>query len=266
MPNVKVNKSSFYYELHGKGEPLVLIAGYACDISQWVRTLPLFANHFNVLIFDNRGAGRSESPDLPYTVEEMAEDLIGVLDAAKFGRCHVLGHSLGGSIAQQLAFTHPDRVDKLVIANSSAKFSPISTMVCNFFVKLRNLGITDENILEGMAPWLFSAPFLQGGENVAKMIDLSMRNPHHQSLVGQRRQLQALMNFDAREKIHKISAQTLLIGGEEDLLCAPKELFALANSIPRSQLFLFENQAHMTLIERPDEFAQVAIDFLKRRD
>lgn len=264
MPKVKVNGIDLYYEIHGKGEPLVLITGYACDSSQWAQVLPLFAKHFTVLIFDNRGAGRSDSPDIPYDVEMMADDLVGILDEVKFGTCHVLGHSLGGSIAQQLAYSYPERVKKLIIANSCAKFSPISKMVSSFFVKLRELGVADENILEGMAPWLFSSAFLERSENVAEIANATLRNPYHQSLEGQKRQLEALINFDSTAWLPEIEAPTLVIGGEEDLLCPQKELFGLTMGIKESHLFFFDEQGHVPLIEQPAEFAQVAIDFLTR--
>ncbi len=265
MPKTKINETGLYYELHGKGEPLVLIAGYACDISFWQPIIESLAKNFKVLIFDNRGAGRSDSPDSTYSIEMMAQDVVGLMDEAGFPTAHVLGHSMGGAIAQRIAYAYPTRVKKLVIVNSCAKFSAICTMISDFFVTLRKEGIPDERVIHGTAPWLFSASFLANPNNLQQIADQMIRNPYHQSLIGQRRQCEALANFDSTKWMKQIKAPTLILASEEDLLCPAKDYMALAKGIADSQLFIFEDQAHVPSLERPVEFTQVVSDFLNRK-
>ncbi len=264
MPKAKINKTQLYYEVHGKGDPLVLIAGYACDISFWQTIVEPLAKNFKVLIMDNRGVGRSDSPDVKYSAELMAQDVIGLMDEAGFHRAHILGHSLGGAVAQRIAYAYPSRVQKLIIVNSSAKFSSICTMVSDFFVTLRKEGVPDERVIHGSAPWLFSASFLANPNNLQHAVDQMIRNPHQQSLIGQARQCEALASFDSTKWIKQIKAPTLILAGEQDLLCPSKDYMALAKGIPNSQLFVFDDQGHVPSLERPAEFVQVVADFIKR--
>ncbi len=104
MPVTTANGLDLYYELHGQGDPLVLIAGFTCDHTFWEGILGKLAKQFQVLIFDNRGAGRSSCPDLPYTVDDMALDAIALIESLQLKKPHLLGHSLGGCVAQAIAY------------------------------------------------------------------------------------------------------------------------------------------------------------------
>ena len=127
MPYVTVNDISMYYEMRDEregeansenGEPLVLIMGLAADISEWDTYIRLFAKKYRVLAFDNRGAGRTDKPDAPYSIEMMANDTAGLMQALRIERANVLGISLGGRIALALALRYPGLVKKLVLVFS----------------------------------------------------------------------------------------------------------------------------------------------------
>ena len=115
MPKVKVGDVNIYYEIHGTGEPLVLIQGLGEDSSGWSRIMPLLSRHYRVIAFDNRGVGQSDKPDVPYSIDIMANDLAGLLDAIGVQTAHVLGISMGGTIAQSFVLNHPDRVISLIL-------------------------------------------------------------------------------------------------------------------------------------------------------
>lgn len=124
MPTVKVNDITMNYEVHGGGEPLVLIAGLGTDISLYRKMiLPLSEKH-KVLAFDNRGVGRTDRPDIPYTIEMMADDTAGLLASVGIEKANVLGISLGGRIALDLTLRHPERVMKLVLTSTFASQPP----------------------------------------------------------------------------------------------------------------------------------------------
>ncbi len=119
MPTVRVNDLTVYYELHGEGAPLVLIMGLGADISQYGWLIGHFGPGHRVVAFDNRGAGRTERPDTPYSIELMADDTAGLMRALEVGHADILGISMGGRIALELALRHPEAVGRLVLVSSA---------------------------------------------------------------------------------------------------------------------------------------------------
>jgi len=118
MPKVKVGDINIYYEVHGKGEPLVMIAGFTMNTAFWFKTIPVFSREYRLVVFDNRGAGQSNKPDVPYTTEMMADDLAGLLVIIGIDSAHIFGHSMGGCIAQQFALRYPSRLKSLILAST----------------------------------------------------------------------------------------------------------------------------------------------------
>src|SRR3990167_4083066 len=122
MPNITVNNVNFYYELHGKGQPLVLICGYTADHSYWLPILNALNQHFQVLIFDNPGIGQTTDDGSELSAELIADDIVALTKALNLKKPHILGASMGGTIAQCVASRHPQIVNKLVLLVTSAKW------------------------------------------------------------------------------------------------------------------------------------------------
>jgi pimeloyl-ACP methyl ester carboxylesterase len=121
LPKIKVNDLEVYYEVQGEGNPLVLIAGYSGTSQWWKEITPILedlSKHYKTIAFDNRGAGRSSAPPGDYSIRKMADDVAGLLDALHIPRAHVLGYSMGGMIAQELAINHPGKVGRLILAST----------------------------------------------------------------------------------------------------------------------------------------------------
>jgi 3-oxoadipate enol-lactonase len=118
MPYVKVNDIQMYYEIQGEGEPLLLIVGLGTDISEWEGIIHWLAQTYKVLAFDNRGAGRTDKPDTPYSIEMMADDTAGIMQTLGIQQAHILGISMGGRIALALALRHAKSVKKLVLVST----------------------------------------------------------------------------------------------------------------------------------------------------
>jgi 3-oxoadipate enol-lactonase len=121
MPYVKVNDIQMYYEMHGDGEPLVVILGLGTDVSEWDGIIRWLTEKYKVLAFDNRGAGRTDKPDIPYSIEMMADDTAGLMQALGMKQANVLGISLGGRIALELALRDAPSVKKLLLVSTSAR-------------------------------------------------------------------------------------------------------------------------------------------------
>jgi pimeloyl-ACP methyl ester carboxylesterase len=118
MPKVQANGITLYYEVHGTGDPLILISGMSYDHWQWHKMTPDLAQHFQVIVFDSRGVGESDKPAGPYTAQLLADDTAALLEALGHRQAFVLGHSMGGFIAQALALSRPELVGKLILAST----------------------------------------------------------------------------------------------------------------------------------------------------
>jgi pimeloyl-ACP methyl ester carboxylesterase len=119
MPAIRVNGISIYYELHGEGIPLVLIMGLRRNLEWWYCQIPELSKHFKVITLDNRGAGRSDKPDMEYSIRLFADDTAGLMEALGIHNAHILGVSMGGYIAQELALNYPDKVRSLILGCTS---------------------------------------------------------------------------------------------------------------------------------------------------
>ncbi|TET86915.1 MAG: alpha/beta fold hydrolase, partial [Desulfobacteraceae bacterium] len=116
MPKIKVQDIDLYYEIHGEGYPMVLIRGLGSNADHWYTQTPVFSSRYRVVSFDNRGIGRSDKPNEPYTISMMADDTVGLMDALGILRAHILSLSMGGMIAQEIALKYPEKVESLVLA------------------------------------------------------------------------------------------------------------------------------------------------------
>lgn len=262
MAKALVNGINLFYELQGKGPPLVLIAGYSCDSAIWQGILAPLAKHFQVLTFDNRGVGRSDCPDEPYTVDDMAADTMGLFEKLGLSQVHILGHSMGGAIAQTIAHQHPAKVSRLVLANSLVKFNHVAEAAQDALLDLHRDGVPQRRISQVIMPWLFSNEFLGEAANRDAFIELSLNNPYPISDVGRERQLGALRAFDSRGWFHEIQAPTLVIGGDADVLC-PRDAVILSEGIAGARLYNFPDMGHCPSLEKPEEFMSVVLSFLE---
>jgi pimeloyl-ACP methyl ester carboxylesterase len=155
MPKVQANGIEIFYVENGTGEPLLLIAGFACDHTNWSEMIPLLASRYRVIVFDNRGVGQSSAPDTPYSIRQMAEDAAGLLDAVGLRSVHVAGHSMGGQIAQELALAHPERVKTLMLLSSCARIDERGKAVIESWGDLPRL-VDAETGLRLSFPWIYT--------------------------------------------------------------------------------------------------------------
>ena len=262
LSKAKPDDVDLYYEIHGAGKPLLLIAGLGSDSSSWGGVLAKFSTHFKVIVLDNRGAGRSAIPDESYTVAQMAKDVIRLLDALKIEKTHVLGHSMGGYIAQELSINHSGRIDRLVLESTASVSSERNNaLFLKFYRALR-----DKENLEGWirewTRWLFSPECLERKAFIEAFVKNGTNYPYAQQTDGFKGQIGAIASFDSQERLGKINVPTLVIEGKEDVLILPGEAEALAEGIPGSIFRCVKDAAHCMHIENPDLFVRVVREFL----
>lgn len=262
MPKLKVNNTNLYYELHGAGIPLVLIGGLKSDHTNWTNVLDIFAKHHQVLIFDNRGAGQSDAPNQSFTIADMAEDLAALIDKLNLERPHILGHSMGGAIAQTLAAKYPQKINKLVLCNTFPKINKVSTIALENILDLHHANAKPSMIMKHIIPWAFSHEFLQTPDIVQTILMMSDQNPFPQTLVGYQRQLEALKEFNSLPWVKEIKNPTLIIAGEKDILTPVEDSEVLAKHIAHSILEILPG-GHPSSIEQETKFTSKVIDFLR---
>jgi pimeloyl-ACP methyl ester carboxylesterase len=266
MPKVFVNNINIYYEIHGQGEPLLLIPGLGSDHSRWLGVLEQLAKDFQVILIDSRDSGQSDSTDCHYTVATMAQDTAALLQELNIKKAHILGHSMGGGIAQYLAADFPDLVNKLILYSTAAKFSTRSAQATGYNVELLNKGLEPELVFRNTFFWLYSNELLASEEKIQQLLNDILSNPFPQSLESFVRQLTACAEADTRSLLAKIKVPTLIIAGDNDIMTTKEDLNSLRTGIPHAEVKVFPNMAHCTHIELPDEFvATVKTFFLSEK-
>ncbi|HOE16793.1 MAG TPA: alpha/beta fold hydrolase [Syntrophorhabdaceae bacterium] len=260
MPTVKVNDINMYHEIHGEGEPLVLINGAGAGVELLYWRIPKFSREYTLILFDNRGAGRSDRPEMAYTTELMADDLAGLFDVVGIDSAHVYGTSMGGMIAQHFALRYPEKVRSLILAVTccggphSIK-GPIVGMA-----HIHELPL--EKAVETMLRWFVTEEFIDGNPDTFRQIVAFMikHPPVHSGLP---RHTQAVATHDTYDRLPEIAAPTLVLAGDADRIIPVGNATILASRIPNAELAILKNAGHM-LIEAADDVDRITLDFLKR--
>ncbi|MFA5098439.1 MAG: alpha/beta hydrolase [Candidatus Margulisiibacteriota bacterium] len=262
MADIKLGNMKMYYEVCGKGEPLLLIAGLASDSSSWGGVIKDLSSNFTTVIFDNRGSGRSSKPEEPYTIEDMAVDCIKLLDTLKIEKCHVLGHSMGGYIGQVLAAQYPERVDRLILEDTSFVSSKRNNELYKGFLNELEKGSSSEAIVRGWVPWLFSPKTVSGTSFIESFVKAASEYPYLQTAKGFAGQIGAIASFAGKNAAASIKSNTLVLAGAQDALITPQEAEALARLILGSRFSVLDGAGHALHIERPKEFVREVTGFI----
>jgi len=272
---VNVNGVNLYYELYGKGDPLVLVAGTGISLAPWrVFQVPEFSKHYQVLIYDHRGLGRSDKPDVPYSTRLFAQDCAALMDALDIGRAHIMGHSMGGRVAQWIALDHPGKVRSLVLSGTgSGKYSES----LEDYPRGVPLDAAYEMIHKGYEKYqhdhwgpgfMFSDEFMKSHPEVVKQFqDLIVDEVP--PLKCYLRHVVARQCHETTDIVHNIKAPTLVIVGSKDTHeggtgSHVESSRALAQKIAGAELVLVEGGKHGYLREMPEKGHPPILDFLRR--
>ncbi len=246
------------WQADGDGAPLLLIQGLGYSRWGWDPIAPGLAKRYRVLSFDNRGIGESDKPEGPYSAREMADDALQVLDEAGVGRAHVVGASLGGMIAQELAVAHPERVDRLVLCCTTAggpEAVPMPEVTTRLFEEAA-----------GLDPAVALRLFIENALGVDPPVELvddlyARRLADPPDPVGWHAQAAAGLTF-AGVAVETISAPTLVLHGTEDNVVDHRNAQQLAGRIPDARVELLPGTGHLFFWERPEESVRILQEFL----
>ena len=261
MPKIRANGIELFYEESGAGEPLLLIAGFACDHTNWCKLAPLLASTNRLITFDNRGVGQSSSPETRYSIRQMAQDTIGLLDAIGLDYVHVAGHSMGGQIALELALTWPERVKSLMLLAACAKMEERGKAVIELWGDLPKL-VDPVTAIRLSLPWIYTTRFYAKPGAIDEVIQEILANPFPSTVSGIYQQSRAITSYDASARLREIKCPTLVVVGDEDILGGVSQSADLARGIPRAQLVVLKQAAHSLLTESYQATAASMSDFL----
>ncbi len=263
MPAIQTSRLTIYYEVHGEGEPLLLIRGLGSTCEGFKAQVEGLSPHFRVISFDNRCVGRSDQPQEPFTIADMADDTAALLDALGVPSAHVFGVSLGGMVAQELALRHPARVRRLVLACThagprTAARSP--EWAVRLFNESRDMPRADA--LKHSVPLLFARKTIDERPELIEET-LAVMAGNNQPKSSYLLQLGAVMQHETFDRLAQISHPTLVLTGTEDTLVDPDNSRMIAKRIPGARLLELEETGHVFFTEKADEVNRTLVDFLR---
>ena len=263
MPKVKVGDINMYYEIHRSGEPLVIIGGGGVSTEACTELIPIYSPEYRLVLFDNRGSGRSDAPDVPYTMEMFADDLAGLLDVIDISSTHVYGVSLGGGIAQLFTLIYPDRVRSLVLCSTHCGGLHMVAPDAEITKTITNLAQANpEERAETMTRLCMTPEFATRNPGIMQgRKERMLKQPAPSQ--GVMRQQQASCATDIYKRLPEIKAPTLIIHGDADRLIPVENARIMASRILNAELVILKNAGHI-LIEAGNEPNRIMLDFLRR--
>ena len=264
MPIIKVNDINMYYEIHGDGFPFFMIMGLSCDVNWWTpEIIDAMAQNFKTIIFDNRGVGRTDKPEINYSIKMFADDTKGLMDALNIEKAHILGLSMGGFIAQEIALNYPERVDRLILCCTHCGGSKSLTPSNEAMDFLLNPPEEPIKFVNTFIPFLFTKTYIESNPDFIEAYKQRMLEIPF-NLSSYKRQLQAL-GFNAARRLRNINIPTLILHGKEDILIPPGDAEILAKGIPNARKVILDNVAHFLFQPNPEKVTNLISKFLTEK-
>lgn len=255
---VRANGIDIHYEVSGRGPWLVLSHSLCCDGSMWAPQLAALEPHFTVLRFDTRGHGGSDAPAGPYTFAQLTDDVLGLLDALKIGHAHFCGLSMGGMIGQHLALRAPERIDRLVLADTTSRMPPEARPLWAERIRVAQTEGMAAHVQPTLERW-FTAPYRAAHPEVMETIGALIRATPVAGYVGC---AEAISRIDLTGRLSEVKAPTLVIVGDQDAGTPPAMSQAIAAAIPGARLEVIAGASHLSNIEQAEAFNRLLLDFL----
>ena len=275
MSFAKINNVEINYHTVGDGQPLLFVAGLGVDNMCWIYQVPKFQDFFKVIVFDNRGIGKSTGSIAPYSIRMMADDAVELLKYLNIEKSHIAGTSMGGMIAQEIAINYPDMVDKLVLCSTFAKPQNMVEIIMKGVKDIIGYNALDifginphrlvfEKLFSYLLQQIFSEEFLLENKKLIEEIlrKYLSRLTYVETFL---KQTGAVYTHNTIDRLNMVKAETLIITGMEDKLVVPECSNILAEKISRSKLEKIDNAGHGMHFEMPDIFNKIVIEFLSEK-
>ena len=257
MPNLKRPDLSLHYEVSGNGPPLLMLAGFMSDHADWAPLVPLLSTHFTCIMPDNRTTGQSTPWDAPVSIEHMADDATALMDYLGHECFHVVGHSMGGIIALEMANQTQARIASASIAASAPVRLARNTALFANLVAIRRSDAAPDTWLRAMFPWVFNPVLYNDPQAVDAAVTESLAYPHTQSVDAMAHQLTALRDFDGAPLAHPTCPAQALIGAN-DLIIPTDHILTVLGHLPHH---IIQDAGHSIHWDAPDAVADHVTSF-----
>ncbi len=264
MPTIKFESAEIYYQEYGKGDPLLLIAGLGSDSTSWLPIIVPLSNHYKLIVFDNRGVGRSTQDNSGITIDDMCEDVIQVIDHLALAPVNVLSHSMGGMIAMRLAARRPELVRNLILTATTPNITERNKLLLTDMSDYLENGLNKKQWFRNLFYWIFSPSFFEDKDMVEQAVNMAINYRYPQSNDSFKNQVEAIIGYDGKKDVGGINSRTLLIGGDEDLLFPAHQSENLLMKINGLESVIVKGAAHSVHMDKPDEFIKLVTDFLNK--
>jgi 3-oxoadipate enol-lactonase len=263
MQTARVNGIEVAFQLRGTGDPVVMIHGAQGDQSMFNDIAALFADHFRVLTFDQRGSGLSEKPDMDYSIALLADDTATLMDHVGFSKAHIVGVSMGGMVAQEFALRHPHKASTLILGCTTPG-GPTAHRIGGeaFAAAYSSQPMSAEVRGRALAEAAFTRGYIERHpEIIPAMIEARRQRPIDPIALSRR--LKAALKHDAYDRLPEIRCPTLVITGRDDALIAWENSQILADRIPGAKLEILEPAGHCFWLEQPQQSTEAILQFLR---
>lgn len=262
MPLININGIDLYYEDHGEGMPLVLIAGLASDSQSWQPIIEELSLQYRVIVFDNRGVGRTKLLNSKISIQNIADDCMALIKYLDLHSVHLLGHSMGGFVALDCAIRYPQYISKLILASTSALNSDRNNALFTDWSSYREKGMNLELWFRNVFFWIFTKQFFDDKEVLNNALQFVMEYPYLQTEVAFRDQVNAIKEFNCSKSLAGIRSETLAVYGREDLLFPPIDSSNALQAIPNVRFSYIDHAAHSIHSEEAEKFVTIIQGFL----
>lgn len=263
--DVHVNGLKFHVQTFGSGVPIIMIMGLGAPGDKWKHNYELLSKWFWCIVPDNRGAGLSDKPEAEsYTTEQMADDIIGIMDTLDIKKAHVMGVSMGGAIAQQVALKVPDRVLSLILTSTFASVSPAFKKALNLICELKE--DTDPAVLKQLNLWMTYGQYTQihHPEKIEKSIEEDAAYPYPMPVYAYKAQCGACLSHNTADRLHELKMPVLIAAGAKDLFMNIEKTMELVHGIPQAEFYLAPEGGHVHQWEYPGPYDSVVVGFLMK--
>ena len=263
MPKADIGNGEIYYDIHGEGPPLLMVAGLGGTGDYWNPQIEEFAKHYTVILHDHRGTGQSSLCEIEYSVDQMADDMLRLMDFLKIEQAHIVGHSTGGVMALILAIEKPERIASNVIYAGWTKADPHFRRC--FDVRKTLLKESGAQAYCRATPlFLFPSWYIrENGDAMAAQEPNVVASFPPAKIMESR--IDAILAFDRTQDLGRITVSTLVICANDDFLTPVHCSQQLADLIPNAELNILESGGHAVSVTRPDLFNEEVLAFLARQ-
>jgi 3-oxoadipate enol-lactonase len=265
MPITEANGQRLYYEVHGEGEPLLCVMGLGADHLAFALQVKEFSKHFKTIVFDNRDVGQSSQSEGAYEITDMAGDAICLADELGLERFHLLGVSLGGTIAQEMALGWGDRIRTLTVCVSWCRSGAWGRKRGRLWGEAVKRTPFEEHI-DNLMLLCFTQELFENTEEVTFLRSAIVGNPFPQSAEAFARQAEAGGRHDAAERLPSLDLPVHVIGAEHDILVPVWKSREIAELVPNAKLTILEGAAHGANVEHAGEFNAAVLEFLRSEE